>query len=72
MTHDQFDSISERIIDHTFNRAAAKLVLLHGYTAYEAEKIVHGRVTNTAMRDVRRIKETFEFAVNLVKLGDIT
>lgn len=70
MNKKQFDMIANKLIRFPWNREAAKLVIMHGYTAYEAEKVIHGRATNTAMRDAKRILREYNFAVNLINLGE--
>lgn len=64
----QFNLLATKLIKSTTQREAVKLHMLDGLSAYEAEKVAHGRVTANVSRDAKRITELYEFSRSLFDL----
>ena len=63
MNKKQYKLISARLIQSTTQRKAVGLCIFDGLSAAEAERRVHGKVTATVARDVKRVNELFDFVM---------
>ena len=69
MNKQQFNLIAEKLIKSPQQREAVELYTMQGLTAYQAEKRIHGRITNTVLKDAKRIAATYSFYEQLADLA---
>ena len=71
MNKQQFILIAEKLIKRPEQREAVELYTMQGMTAYQAERAVYGRITNTVLKDAKRIAATYAFYEQLAELADV-
>lgn len=66
MNKNQYKLISARLIQSTVQRKAVELCIFENMTAADAERRIHGKITATVARDVKRVNELFEFVSRVI------
>ena len=69
MNQSQFNMIADKLIKNQIQADAIYLHMINGYSAYQSEVMLHGKVTNTVSRDAKRIQSAYDFSVKLINLG---
>lgn len=59
MSFTQFSDITKATIKSHADMDAARFVIMYGYSSEEAEEIVHGKITDTALIDVVNVIDQF-------------
>jgi len=70
MNKQQFNLIAKKLIKRPQQREAVMLSTMQGMTAYQAERSVYGRITNTVLKDAKRIAAAYSFYEQLAALGN--
>lgn len=65
MNKKQFNFIAKKAIKNESQRKAVELVVLHGYTGYGAEMKVHRAVMNTVLRDAKKVRALYDWAMKV-------
>ena len=67
MNVNQFNLLAEKLIKSDSQIKAVKISIFDNRTAAEAERMIHGKITATVARDVKRVKELFDFCLEVAK-----
>ena len=71
MNKQQFNLIAEKLIKRPEQREAVELYTMQGMTAYQSERTVYGRITNTVLKDAKRVAAAYAFYEQLAGLSDV-